>query len=217
MKSVVFLFFTLFSTAPIFAQTSQKKKFFLDAGYGLAGSFFVRSYDEPSEFSGYREFSNKRFLGTAQNIALGWQLSPTFSIRAGLQFQHFTKKIAVDEVVGTTRIILDHEIHHRDYMWYGIVNRSFKKGKNEFHAGVGLYYLRPKQEEVEIRQPNFFMNLERTYENSQLEELGSIIEAGYQYQFQPKVGLGIRGQFYYTISAGYAESVALYPFINITF
>jgi hypothetical protein len=85
------------------------------------------------------------------------------------------------------------------------------------NSGLGVYYLRPKQEEISIYYPSFFENIERNYQNSRLEEGGVFIHFAYEYKFQSKVNLGIKTQFYYTLTAGYAESITLLPYVKIIF
>ena len=101
-------------------------------------------------------------------------------------------------------------------MWFGSVNKNIERKKNNFLFGMGLYYLRPKQEEVVI-YPNFVQNRERDFQTSKLEEGGAFIEFAYEYKFQPKVNLGLKSQFYHTITSGEAISVTLFPYIKISF
>ena len=199
---------------------SNDKKFFLSAGYGLAGSFFVRSYQEGAPFPGYIAFFNKNFIGTAQNIAVGLTLNKNYEIKIGLNFQHFTRQISLTDTTNNVIIYVDNTIHHRDYMWFASGDKSFSKEKYQLSCGLGIYYLRPKQEEVELFTGNnsaLLNYVERDYNNSRLEEGGIFIEIAYEYKFQPKVNLGIKSQFYYTISAGYAESITLIPYFKILF
>lgn len=198
------------------AQTKEKasSKFFLSTGYGLAGSFFVRSYQESLPFpsSGYKAFFKKNFIGNAQNIAFGIHLKKKIDLKVGLNFQHFTRQINSKDTLSGVLIYLDHTIHHRNYIWYASINKKYPKREHQFSWGLGLYYIRSQQEEVEISPPRFYQNLERN-----LEEAGSFIELAYEYKFQPKVNIGIKTQFYYTISTGEPESVTLFPFIKINF
>jgi hypothetical protein len=216
------LIILLLLSAQTFSQNTKnnEKRFFLSGGYGLAGSFFVRSYQEWAPSPGYRAFFKKNFIGTAQNIALGVAFKKKYELRVGLNFQHFTRQIELKNTTNNVTIDLDHTIHHRDYMWFGSVDKNFPKGNHIFSFGLGIYYLRPKQEEVELfsgSNSSLFTNIERDYNNSRLEEAGAFIEAAYEYRFQPKVNLGIKTQFYYTISAGYAESITLIPYVKILF
>jgi hypothetical protein len=102
-------------------------------------------------------------------------------------------------------------------MWLASLAKKFDHKNYILASGVGLYYLLPKQEEVEIFYPNYFANIERDQKNSNLNEGGIFIELAYEYKFQPKVNIGLKSQFYYTLTGGYAESVALFPYVKILF
>lgn len=198
------------------AQNGKTGKFFITTGYGIAGSFFVRSYDEFAPVSNYKVFEKKKFIGNAQNFSIGYKLKNNWYVQLGINFQHFTRHINSRDTLGNVLLINDHTIHHRDYMWFGSFGKSFPVKKHLFIPAFGIYYLRPKQQEVEI-YPAYFANIERDYHNSRLEEGGAFIEFAYEYKFQPKVNLGIKSQFYYTISTGEPESVTLFPYIKINF
>ena len=82
--------------------------------------------------------------------------------------------------------------------------------------GAGLYYLRPVQEEITIDYlANIILVEDRNYKNSYLEEAGALLDISYEYKFQPRVYVGIKSQFFFTISTGEAESLALFPFIKL--
>ncbi len=95
------------------------------------------------------------------------------------------------------------------------ISKNFNVKKHVFSPGLGLYYLRVEQEEVEIYYPSYFANVENNYALGNLEEGGVFAEFSYEYKFQPRVNLGLRSQFYYTASAGTAESITLFPYIKI--
>jgi hypothetical protein len=220
MKKLIFLVIAIvFLVINCIAQNKsrQNSKFFLCAGYGFAGSFFVRSYDEFAPLSYYKTYYNKRFIGVVQNAALGMNLKKNWDIKLGINFQYFTRHIISKDTLNSVQINLDHTIHHRDFMWYGSINKKLDQKKYLLSFGLGLYYLLPKQEEVEIFYPNYFADLERDQENSNLREGGTYIEFTYEYKFQPKVNLGIKTQFYYTLSTGEPESVTLFPYVKILF
>lgn len=216
---ILYLITYLLCTIPAFSQVSdqpnKKSKFFISAGYGLAGSFFVRSYYEFAPIQQYKTFYKKNFVGVAQNIAVGINLKNNYTLKAGVHFQHFTRKVNSSDTLNGVIVLFDHTIHHRDYMFFAGLNKSFTNSKHIFSPGLGLYYIRPQQEDVEIYDPYFVTNIERNYKNSRLEEGGVYAELEYEYKFQPKVHLGIKTQFYYTVSTGESESVTLYPFIRI--
>jgi hypothetical protein len=200
-------------------QIEKKSKFFLTAGYGLAGSFFVRSYQETLPFPSapYRAFFKKNFIGNALNSALGMRLGKRYELKAGINYQHFTRHVkATDTIVGVV-ISLNTTIHHRDYMYFVSVHRLYEKRKHLIFTGLGIYYLNPRQETIEYGYgiPNFVSISEPR--GKYLEEGGVLADVAYEYKFQPKVNLGIRTQFYYTASADILESFTLFPFIKINF
>jgi hypothetical protein len=210
----------LVATTSSAQEGSQKKsKFFLTAGYGLAGSFFVRSYEEglPFPSRGYRAFFKKNFIGPALNGAIGVRLGKKYELKAGITHQRFSRYINAKDTLSSVVINLNSTIQHRDYIYFASLNRMFDKRNHIFTTGIGLYYLNPRQQEIEYGygMPSFITISES--KNGALAEGGVFAEAAYEYKFQPKVNVGIRGQFYYTLSAGYAESVALFPFIKINF
>jgi hypothetical protein len=65
--------------------------------------------------------------------------------------------------------------------------------------------------------PGFVGDVEPEYKDSHSEEGGAFIEFAYEYKFQPKVNIGVKTQFYYTITAAYAESITLFPYIKLNF
>lgn len=220
MKFSLLILLIIFS-AECYSQTQigtkPESKFFISAGYGLAGSFFVRSYEEFAPLARYKVFYKKHFVGVVQNAAVGINLKKDYQLRFGINFQHFTRRIVSKDTFNNVYINLNHTIHHRDYIWFGSINKNFKFKNHIFSPGLGLYYLRPKQEEVELYYPNYFANVENDYHFGRLEEGGVLAEFSYEYKFQPKVNLGIRTQFYYTASAGTAESITLFPYVKISF
>jgi len=141
-------FFLFFLLIDFESKGQEGGKFFISVGYGLAGSFFVRSYDEFAPLPRYKTFYKKKFLGVAQNALIGLNVGNNWEIKAGINFQRFTRKIQSKDTLYNVTIILDHTIQHRNYIWFGAVNKKFYKKKNLFALGLGLYYLRPKQEVV---------------------------------------------------------------------
>lgn len=218
MKYIIILFFISISSIS-YSQNKKpyevKNKFFISAGYGLAGSFFVRSYEEFAPLPTYKVFYKKHFVGVSQNLAIGINLKKNYQLRTGINFQHFTRRIKTKDTLNNVIINFDHTIHHRDYMWFVGVNKNFEVKKHIFSPGLGIYYLRPKQEEVEIFYPGYVANIENDYHLGNLEEAGVFVEFSYEYKFQAKVNLGIRSQFYYTASAATVESITLFPYIKI--
>jgi len=200
-----------------FESRAQDNHFFVSAGYGLAGSFFVRSYTEFSPSPGAKTFFKKRFLGVSQDAAVGINLKKNWEIRAGINYQHFTRRIeTIDTLRNSFIVSLNHDIHHRNYMWFASTAKQLMHKNHSLGLGLGLYYLLPKQEEVEITSA-YFENFERDQKHNGLNELGTFAEFSYEYKFQPRVNIGVKTQFYYTITAAYAESVTLFPYVKILF
>ncbi len=123
MKSTLILFLCIIISLNNYSQINKipesKSKFFISAGYGLAGSFFVRSYEEFAPLPTYKVFYKKHFVGVAQNFAIGMNLKKNYQLRLGINFQHFTRRIKSRDTLNTVTINLNHTIHHRDYMWFG--------------------------------------------------------------------------------------------------
>lgn len=216
-KQILFYFIIVMYSQNIYCQQKQsKQKFFITTGYGLAGSFFVRSYDEFIPASRYKSFEKKDFLGSAQNIGIGVSLKKNYQFVLGLNFQHFTRSIKSKDTLGYVEISFDNTIHHRDYIWFAGITKKFEQKNQILSPGIGIFYSRSKQEEVQIIYPNSYLFQERNFKNSRLEEAGVYAELAYEYKFQTKVNLGIKTQFYFTISTGSPESLTLFPFIRIT-
>lgn len=204
--------FLLFASHPVAGQTAntQKRLFDLSAGFGSAGSFFVRSYSE-NEVSSQTSFLKKNFLGKTWHIELSRPLGSRFEIAAGYSFQEFKKKAQYKDNL----VQLDHTIHHINHIGDISARRKFDRRRHMVMAGLGIYYIRPVQEEITISRSGAVLIQDRNYKNSNLEEAGALAEGTYEYKFESRVHLGIRCRFFYTVSAGEAESIALYPYIRL--
>jgi hypothetical protein len=218
MKRCIFLILVVLISAESQSQNFENRnpKFFLSAGYGLAGSFFVRSYDELSPISQNKVFEKKKFVGVAQNASIGYSFKKNWEARAGINYQHFTRSVKSKDTLNNIQIIFNNDIHHRDYMWYGAADKKLNSKKNSFLVGLGLYYLVSKIQTIEI-YPGYVISNEKIWKGSYNGELGVLTEFAYEYKFQPKVNIGLKSQFYYTITAAYAESVTLLPYVKIIF
>lgn len=211
---------TLYLTAS--PQKPEKKdRFYITAGYGFSGSFFVRSYSESSPIQSSKNFYKKNFIGEAKNFTVGLNLNRNYTLYLGINFQTFRKKIKFEDYANpSTSINFDHDIYHKDYMWLGGIGKKILNKKNVLIPSIGIFYSRSKQNEIDIYPINgvyFVENVERNYKNSGLEEAGAFVDFSYEYTFQPKVNLGIKTQFYYNISSGTAESITLLPYIKVAF
>ena len=223
MKKVILLLLLTVSFLITFSQHTQKKeptkpKFFLTAGYGLAGSFFVTGVSEFNPSPQSKTFAKNNFIGNGQNIALGLRLKKGYQFNLGLTYQHFTRHIKTTEQYNNLQVYFDHDIHHRDYIWYASVNKNLTSlaKKSQFNAGLGIYYIVALDQAIEL-YTGYVLDYEKVWKGSYNGEAGVFAEFAYEYKFQPRVNLGIKTQFYYTATAAYAESVTLYPYIRILF
>lgn len=221
-KKGLFVINLLFLNCFCFSQqTENKTKFSIAASYGLAGSFEVRRYVESLPFpsSTYQKFSKKNFVGNSQEFGIGYQVSKNYELNVGIQFQHYTRKVKVVDTLTSVVVFLDNTIDERNYIYFAKLLREIKSQRSLFHVGLGLYYIRPQSESIEYAAgiPDFYSDYEARYNNSKQEEGGTLVEFNYEYKFQPKVNIGIKTQFYYTLSAWYAESITLSPYIKILF
>ena len=193
----------------------------MSVGYGVSGSFFVIDLPETLPFQGnnYHQFSKKKFIGNSQNLSIGYRLNKNNTLNIGINYQHFSKAIKSNDILSNVNIYIDNTIHHRDYMYFINWQKSIERKNHLLIGGAGIYYLRSKDQTIEygIGIPNFFSLRESNFKNSNEEEGGAFAELGYEYKFQQKVNLGIKSQFYFTISTGEPESIALLPYIKICF
>jgi hypothetical protein len=221
MKILFIILLSFIGFNNCFSQEAPKKKqpvsrIFFSVGYGLSGSFFVRSYEEFAPFQQYQLFQKKRFIGSAQNAAVGINFKKNWEARVGINYQHFTKWISAKDTLNGVVFDLNHDIHHRDYMWYGIVDKKINHKNHFFVVGLGIYYLETKSQWVEVF-PRYVRDVEFYLKGSYNGEAGVFTEIAYEYKFQPKVHLGIKSQFYFTATLGTAESITLFPYVVIKF
>lgn len=204
------------------AQWDQGSKFDLAIGYGVAGSFFVRSYDEsviyPEDVKSYR----KNFIGSNTSFDAGLHFKKGYALRLGFNRQHFSKQIFYDGFLDQWEFQLDRKIYHIDK----IFSISLEKRVELYKApkqlsrhllipGMGVYYIRSNQNEIDIRYSiKVYTDVERNYKNSKLEEAGIFISAGYEYTIQPKVSIGINSRFNFTVSTGEPESFSITPYVR---
>lgn len=214
------LIVTIVSQSICTAQSEDVKpsKIFLSAGYGAAGSFFVRSYDEALPFpsSYYKAFFKKHFIGTGQELAIGIHLKKNIDLKFGYNRQRFTRQVYVNDTLSGVGLIIDHKIQHVDNIWFGGISKNYIRNKNQFSWGAGLFMVTPQQQTVEVFS-NFIIDREFTAKNSRLNDGGAYAELAYEYKFQPKVNIGIKGQVWFILSGSYFNSIALFPFIKLNF
>jgi hypothetical protein len=217
MKNYFFILLLIFVKCG-YAQDSVSVKYpklILEVGYGIAGSFAVLDYSDFTPISGSKEFARKNFIGSAQNLSIGILLKKNWEIRFGVQYEHYKRWVnSVDTLQNAVVYAVDRDISHKNYMWYLGAAKKLSLKKSFITTGIGLYYLGSKVQTISI-YPRFVADHEQLWTGLRNGEAGAYIETGYEYKFQPKVHLGIKSQFYYTISLGYQESLALYPYIKI--
>lgn len=224
MKNYFYIFaLLLFVSGQAVSQNIDKRESRLSFsfGYGASGGFSATGYFETPPFptAQYRDFSRKNFIGNAKEFNIGYRLNKAYELNAGLSLQSFTRRVRAMDTLSTVVVRIDNTIHDRNSIFYATLCRLFESQNSIIRFGLGIYYIRPKSESIEygLGIPTFFSNYEARYDNSRFEEAGSLVEAAYEYKFQPKVNIGIKTQFFYTISAGYSESVTLLPYIKILF
>lgn len=197
----------------------NKNKITFSAGYGLAASFFVNSYSEAPIFGPDDVyFFNKKINGSVGTFDIGWNFKRNYSLHFGFNRQHFTKAIQYNTMMNNVVLMLDREIYHKDNIYTLSLLKRFRSTKGSFQGGLGIYYLRSEQNEIEIlKSMQAYLDTERAVAGYGLEEGGAMAEIGYDYYFQPKVAIGIKSAFYFTITTGEAESVILLPYIRLIF
>ncbi|RXK57505.1 hypothetical protein ESA94_20865 [Lacibacter luteus] len=214
MKLYLFLIGFLIIPFYFFA---QEKSFFLSYGNGLGGSFFSSTYPEFTPLPGNRNYSKKKFIGQTQDIILGFRTKNNWTLRIGLNYQSFSKKVSfTDTLAGSTIVSINHSIRDRNFMYCTAVGKEIVKRKHRYSFGLGIYYLESYLHKIEVYSSRLVDN-ENPWKGIKNGEAGLLSEAAYEYQFQPKVSIGVKGQFYYTATAVYAESITLFPYISVRF
>lgn len=198
------------------AKEAKPSKIFLSTGFGAAGSFYVRDYDEALPFpsSYYKAFFKKNFVGIAREIAIGLHLKKNIDLKIGFNHQRFTRKVYVNDTLSRgVGLFLDNRIQHADNMWFGGMAKNYNREKSQFSWGTGIFFWSAQQQTVEIFT-NYIIDQEF---NGRLDELGAYAELAYEYKFQPKVNIGLKAQVWYIVSGSYFNTVALFPFIKLNF
>lgn len=211
---VIFIFLFLVKLEPGISQ-SNRIPFSLEASYGVAGSFFVRSYEESNDPVLGGSYYNKNFIGSHMHMSLAYDLSKNSAIGIGYTRQQFAKRIIFSN---GSNIFVNAKIRHINNIWelkYGKSLFPFK-GNSVLIGGIGVYYLRPQQEEVDVTSSGILWE-ERDYKYFRLEEAGVFVELKFEHSFQDKVEIGLKSNFYFTITSTNAESISISPYIKISF
>jgi hypothetical protein len=211
---LIYIILAGFISTENFGQSGEiKNKLSVQFGYGTAGSFFVRSYEE-NQLPTIKSFYKKKFIGTNINFGVKYIVAKKSDLSLNFTRQAFARKIFYSN---NSDIYVDAIIRHFNNIFEFLYSRKLMdKTKSVFYTGIGVYYFTMQQEEVDVG-PGGIIWEERNFKNSMLEEGGILIEASYEYKFQPKVNIGIKTQFYYTISTGEPESITLCPYVRIFF
>ncbi len=195
-------------------------KYSIQFGYGIAGSFFVRSYFE-NELPFETSFFKKHFIGRNLNVGISRSIGQNFHVSLNYTLQEFNKRITYSNQFGSVVFQLgEHQIRHTNNMYDLTIRKQFDRRSYSWFAGVGLYYLRPIQQEIIIDQ---FTNAtliriqDRRQKYHRLNELGTLVEAGFEKKFQPRMIIGLKSQIMYTLSTQEFESATLFPYLKYTF
>jgi hypothetical protein len=217
MKHSFFPFLLLFVSLSYGQNKQINHKWSLNIGYGLAGSFFFNGYIE-NDMPGETDYFKKHFLGTHLSLVIGKKISDRSDLELRYSLERFrSDRIFINDTLnGSILVHYDGRLQHINNFFELAYIRSVNKTKNIFKYGFGIYYLTTQQQEITLYSNAFIYN-ERDLKNYNLEEGGILIEGAYEYKFQPQVYIGIKSQFYYTVSTGDAESITLLPYIKLLF
>ena len=192
------------------AQKSQR--FSVELNYGLNGNFFVRSYDESAPPS-VEFFYKKKFVGLIGGLELKYSLTPASTISLAYAGSINKREINYQNGIAT---LLYFDISHIDHFYQLGYERAFSKSNKAFKFSSGLFYLRMKQQEVEI-SPAGVLFEERDFKHYNLEEGGVFAGLHYSKYIDTKLELGIQSRFYFLISTGEAEAITLTPTLTYHF
>ena len=199
--------------------TAINHKYSLQFGYGIAGSFFVRSYVENE--LGETSFFKKHFIGRNLNIGISRSIGRDFHLALNYTLQEFNKRITYEAQIDNVLVeIGDHQIRHTNNIYDLTLRKQFITRSHSWFAGIGLYYLRPIQQEIIINRfgnPSLIQIEDRRQKYHRLNEGGCLVEVAYEKRFQPRMSIGIKSQLMYTISTQEFESVTLYPYLKYVF
>jgi hypothetical protein len=201
----------------ILSSAQQKQRFFTSFGFGPAGSFFATSYVErpfPSQYPAF--YFNKNFIGRTFFVGLGKEMKKNYSLQLRYSNQQFLKKLdLVDTLAGGFEFIYYGRIRHVNHLYELTLDKNVvKSSTTNLKLGLGVYYIQPIQGELSIFRDGVVYR-ERDMDEYNLEELGGLAEVAFEYKFQPRVNIGLKSQFYYTLTAPDPESITLVPYVKI--
>jgi len=217
VKFLTFIFF-FFSFNTFSQKTETEKRFSLNAGFGLAGGIFASSYEDHQY--GSIEYLNKNFVGTNLFVEVEMKMKRNYSLALHYSRQVFSKSVYYENTIGINHVRIDTKIRDVNNIFGLSLNKSFTKNKNSLSIGLGPYYLTPLSGKVFIAEHSTGITViveESDPNDGYSGEAGAFVDFSYNYQFQPRVEIGVKSQFYYTISGNYAESITLFPYVKIKF
>ena len=219
MNCYLCLLVLLCSSLPGNTQTGSlpNHKYSIQGGFGAAGSFFVSSYGE-----GYDaiSFLKKDFIGKTFSFGISRAIGKNFDLALNYSFQEFRRRISYYAMLDNVEFILqDFAIRHNNNIYDLTLRKYFGNTSGKWMVGLGLYYLRPIQQEISIygTGPATVQIQERRHKHHSLNEAGSLVEIGYEKRFQLRMVIGIKSQLMYTIGTQEFESVTLYPYLKYAF
>lgn len=205
---------TLLALILIFINSdAQQKKHHWSASinYGLAGNFFVRSYDEVQNLPfQHNYFYKKNFLGSIQGFNIDYGLK---NKRSALGFGysveiHKGKKNETVPFYGTEFVLHDFNLRHVEnlyqfyYLFYPL------KRNTDLDIFFGLLVANMHQQEIGI-EGNQILVEERNNANSRLKEGGVVAGLHYKKQIDTHFYLGIKFCINYLQSVQTLESLTL--------
>ena len=213
MKLLIFLL----SLSPFALFAQKKNKFSFEINYGLNGNFFVRSYEEQAPPFPVTEISKKNFIGTVGGIELKYKVTKRASWGFGFAKSSNQKAINyTSNVNGVVLSIKDFDIKHVNHFYQLFYEREIIKKIPALKSQIGLFYLRPQQQEVSISR-NGFLFEQRNFKNSYLEEGGIFLGLHYSKKIDTKFELGVKSRVYYLISTNSIEAVTFTPTLTYLF
>lgn len=207
----VFIFFTCF----VDAQT--KNMFSIEGEYGINGNFFVRSYNEQNTPVG-RSFYNKNFIGTIGGLNFKYRLTPKSSIGVAYARSVHSKEISYNVTLPSNfeASIRYFDIRHINHFWQIFYERRFQKNKNTFSAEGGVFYLRSKQQELDVSNYGIIIE-ERDFAHYKLEEAGVLGGLQFSRKIDTKFNFGIKTKVYFLVSTGSMEAISITPTLSYNF
>lgn len=213
MKLLIFLL----SLSPFALFAQKKNKFSFEINYGLNGNFFVRSYEEQAPPFPVTEISKKNFIGMLGGIELKYKVTKRASWGFGFAKSSNQKAINyTSNVNGVVLSIKDFDIKHVNHFYQLFYEREIIKKIPALKSQIGLFYLRPQQQEVSISR-NGFLFEQRNFKNSYLEEGGIFVGLHYSKKIDTKFELGVKSRVYYLISTNSIEAVTFTPTLTYLF